>query len=232
MMIAVERDDNETTTTTTRRRRGRREYALGAVPRSGGGLHDDDRMLLGRVYRDASSVFEFGLGESTLIASHVGVPRYSGVDSDPAWVKTAREMSSREDNSSHFRFAFADIGPTRAWGKPIDGADPKIPFSYQSAPLYGEVMPFDVYYVDGRYRVACLCASMLHAMDRGGDCSAEYDVVLEVGDIVNRSSLLAIFRKKTTSTEDDIVRIWEEHGAGRDVGRRETGMMNVVDSGR
>ena len=222
MMIAVERDDNETTTTTTTRRRGRREYALGAVPRSGGGLHDDDRMLLGRVYRDASSVFEFGLGESTLIASHVGVPRYSGVDSDPAWVKTAREMSSREDNSSHFRFAFADIGPTRAWGKPIDGADPKIPFSYQSAPLYGEVMPFDVYYVDGRYRVACLCASMLHAMDRGGDMSRilfgvhdwgrrEYDVVLEVGDIVNRSSLLAIFRKKTTSTEDDIVRIWEEH---------------------
>ena len=44
------------------------------------------------------------------------------------------------------------------------------------------------------------------------DCGRKgYNVVLEVGDIVNRSSLLAIFRKKPTLTEGDIVRIWEEH---------------------
>ena len=55
-----------------------------------------------------------------------------------------------------------------AWGNPIDNANPKIPYSYQSAPLYGKAMPFDVYMVGGRYRVVCFCPSMLHAMDRGG----------------------------------------------------------------
>jgi hypothetical protein len=48
-----------------------------------GGLTDDkDRAMLGRMYGNAQSVFEYGLGESTRIADAVGVPRYAGLDSD------------------------------------------------------------------------------------------------------------------------------------------------------
>jgi hypothetical protein len=78
---------------------------------SNGGLTESDRALLGEVYYNASSVFEFGLGESTQIAAHVGVPRYSGVDSDARWVTQARAKAAK----NHFRFYFADIGQTHDW---------------------------------------------------------------------------------------------------------------------
>ena len=161
-------------------------------------------MLLGRLYRNASSVFEFGLGESTSIASYVGVPRYSGVDSDAVWVRKARERSGANDR---FHFTFADIGPTGPWGYPENNATAKIPYSYQTAPLYDELEPFDVYFVDGRYRVACICSSMLHAMSRGANMSFVlfgmhdwgrewYKVVLEVGDIVHESKHLVVLRAR------------------------------------
>jgi len=79
----------------------RREYHLGAA---GGGLTDSDRELLASIYFNSSSVFEFGLGESTHIAAYVGVPRYSGVDNDPVWVVKARDGAEMD----HFRFSFAD----------------------------------------------------------------------------------------------------------------------------
>ena len=46
-----------------------KEFDLSKWKNNGtGGLMDKDRVLLAQMYRNASSVFEFGLGESTLIA--------------------------------------------------------------------------------------------------------------------------------------------------------------------
>ncbi|KAL7563836.1 hypothetical protein ACA910_019566 [Epithemia clementina (nom. ined.)] len=128
-----------------------------------GGLNDADRVLLAKIYGQASSVFEYGLGESTLIANHVGVPRYAGVDSDPVYVSTARQQV----NNTHFRFYFADVGVTAAWGYPKQPLLPKNVWNYQLAPLMSELEPFDVYMVDGRWRQACLLATFLHASYRG-----------------------------------------------------------------
>jgi hypothetical protein len=79
--------------------------------RGTGGLVDDDRVALGELYFNANSVFEFGLGDSTLIAAALGVPWYSGMDSDAVWVAQARTTS----NMDHFRFYFGDTGQTGAW---------------------------------------------------------------------------------------------------------------------
>lgn len=79
-------------------------------------MDDADRLTLGDLYYNANSVFEYGLGESTLIAAHTGVPRYAGIDSDAEWVAQARKNSKLD----HFRFNFADIGAIQAWGNPID----------------------------------------------------------------------------------------------------------------
>ena len=106
------------------------------------------------------SVFEFGLGESTYIADHVGVPRYAGVDSDATWVAQARYQVAK-----HFRFSFADIGQTRKWGSPAEDLAKNI-WNYQIAPLMMEPLPFDVYLADGRWRVGCMLISFLHASAR------------------------------------------------------------------
>lgn len=198
----------------------RKKYEVGVSMRRGtGGLFDTDRTLLAEIYSSVDSVFEFGLGESTKIAAWVGVKRYVGIDSDAQWVTNTR----KEVNMDHFRFIFADIGETGSSGTPKNDKLQKIPLSYQSAPLNDEMEAFDFYLIDGRYRVACACAAMLHAMSRGGDMKKvkfgvhdypsrnEYHQLESVADIVQESEQLRVFQVKPSTTEQDIYQLWEEN---------------------
>ena len=44
--------------------------------------YDEDREVLGDISFHTDSVFEWDRGESTLIATEVGAPRYIGLDND------------------------------------------------------------------------------------------------------------------------------------------------------
>ena len=203
-----------------------------------GGLHDLDRLKLAAIYRNTTSVFEWGLGESSFIAAEVGVPRYAGIDSDPTWIKTARDESP-----DHFRFHLGDIGPTGAWGRPVRSRLQKSYLNYQFAPLLSE-KAFDVYTVDGRMRPACALIAFLHASGRGEteeekspivivhdyyhdihsqNCSNckkiqwqyVYHRIEEVADLIDHSrAMLAVFKRKAGVTDHDIIALWEEIGLG------------------
>jgi len=195
----------------------RKKLTLKGWNRGSGGLLDSDRLLIGELYFNATSVFEFGLGESTKIAAHVGVPRYSGVDSDALWVTKAREDASMD----HFRFYFGDIGKTRNFGNPTNESLQKIHYNYQIAPLAAESKAFDFYLVDGRYRTACACASFLHAMSHGGDMSrvmvavhdSDRDLyglhIGKVAKVVEKSKLLSVYKLNKNVTEEDVFHVWE-----------------------
>lgn len=182
-----------------------------------GGLFDSDRELLRDLYLSVNSVFEFGIGESTGIAALAGVPRYAGVDSDPEWVTKSRDKSKKD----HFRFYFADIGATKKWGHPINRKLQKIIYDYQIAPLDAEKEAFDVYLVDGRYRIACFCASLLHALKHRADMSKvkvaihdakRYSKILD--PIVNRrneSEKLIVYQLKVNTKEKEIFDLWSTY---------------------
>jgi hypothetical protein len=201
--------------------------------KTAGGLTDADRVMLADIYADADSVFEFGLGESTYIANHVGVPRYAGIDSDASWVTQAREKVS-----PHYRFYFADIGPTRQWGYPLSVL-PKSVYDYQVAPLIAEPLPFDVYMVDGRWRVGCMLLCFLHASARGADPNDTivlfhdnvqptfvpegyrppsgatrqyYRVADHLFHIFRHSgNILAAYKRKPSTTDEDIHALWLQY---------------------
>ena len=197
----------------------RKEFILDSTWKRGtGGLDDEDRKLLGQLYHNASSIFEFGLGESTLIAAETNVPRYAGIDSDANWVTSIRESIPHRE---HFRFYFADIGKTKKWGYPESSLTKNV-YDYQIVPLEAEKEAFDVYLVDGRYRVACLCLSLLHAMKHGADMEhvkvgihdayrREYQVVKQIGDLILETKNLRIFQLKNGVVEDDIVQLWQQY---------------------
>jgi len=185
--------------------------------RGNGGLDDADRQTLFDLYYNASSVFEWGLGESTKIAAKVGVPRYAGIDSDPVWVQQAREQAGMD----HFRFSYADIGATKMWGYAENSTLQKIALNYQVAPLLAEKKPFDVYLADGRYRVACGCIAFLHAIKYGGDMEKirvgihdnndalrKYGDFKEVGDIVIQNQRLWVYKLKPGITEEQLLDLW------------------------
>lgn len=185
---------------------------------SNGGLEWSDREYLGEVYRQATSVFEYGLGESTMIADHVGVPRYSGIDSDPVWVREASRKVA-----SHFRFYLGDIGKTAEWGFPLKKLD-KAYLNYQLAPLAAEPEPFDVYFVDGRFRFACMMASFLHASARKGskddqqtlvilhDCQRKvYHKADHLLNLTFASRKLCAYTRLPSTTDKQLFKFWKKH---------------------
>lgn len=216
----------------------RRVYNISDFPseyHTTGGLDDTDRALLGDIYSTANSSFEYGLGESTYIAAWTRMPRWSGVDSDSNWVVGVRD---KPIIPSHFQFNFGDIGQTQAYGWPKGfrlGFEPqrqdshlimgKMAYRYIVAPLVLERDSFDVYLVDGRWRVACACMSFLHAMSRGGDMEKvrvmvhDYDVVTrgydniekEIAVLERRSNKLAIFKLKPGIGEGAVADLYLRH---------------------
>jgi hypothetical protein len=195
-----------------------------------GGLTDDDRKLLAKMYRKADSVFEYGLGESTYIANEVGVARYAGIDSDVAWVD-----KTRKSVSDHFRFYYGDIGNTGTWGFPKNADLAKSIWQYQVAPLQAELQPFDVYMVDGRYRIPCVLLSFLHASSRGADPSdtivllhdcykkglsdeshknlnRHYQVLDAILEVVDHSrQLLCVYKRKKNTSDDMILDMYKQY---------------------
>mmetsp|Transcript_23673 Transcript_23673/g.42550 ORF Transcript_23673/g.42550 Transcript_23673/m.42550 type:complete len:100 (+) Transcript_23673:617-916(+) len=80
---------------------------------------------------------------------YVGVPQLAGVDSDANWVAEARDGSV-----DHYRFAFTNVGALGPLdGQPKNESLGKIPYDDQSGSLNNEMRAFDLYLVDGRYRV-------------------------------------------------------------------------------
>ena len=195
-----------------------------------GGLSNEDRLFLASIYGKANSVFEYGLGESTYIAETVHVPRYAGIDSDVVWVD-----STRKAVTDHFRFYYGDLGTTKFWGYPADEKLSKIQYQYQVAPLESELLPFDVYMVDGRYRVACALLSFLHASALGNkdpivllhDCYQEkyspaknrgdrkrisYQVMDEYFTLYNHSGgVLCAFKRPDLLSDETIYKLWTEY---------------------
>merc|ERR1711944_282827 len=104
----------------------------------------------------------------------------------------------------------------------------KIGYDYQVAPLALELAAFDVYLVDGRYRVACACMSLLHAMSRGADMSKvmvgvhesnlkRYGVAFggvafgKVANVVHKAEKLYVYKLKDGVTEKDIYEVWKDY---------------------
>lgn len=198
----------------------RRRVNFTEFPKGTGGLLDGDRDVIGDLYFHANSVFEFGVGESTAIAAATNVPRYTGVDSDATWISNARARAP-----DRYRFYFADVGATKLWGFPTsnsNGSRAKMSYNYQIAPLLTELEPFDVYTVDGRWRVACVMACFLHAIHTGGNRTttrvylhdyskrkAVYGMVQTVATIEKSSVLGVVLALKQSATEADLYTAWE-----------------------
>jgi hypothetical protein len=173
------------------------------------------------------------------MASTLKVPRFSGIDSDPQWIKDVRAKTL-----PHFRYYFADIGETGEWGIPKFPDLAKNVYNYQIMPLQAEPNPFDVYLIDGRYRVACAMAAFLHAGTSAAesasgskgpvviihDCfhqdhvgtdekdieqmqlRARYHVADHLLDLVDHSGhKVCVYRRKPTTTDEDLYKIWQEH---------------------
>ena len=98
---------------------------------------------------------------------------------------------------------------------------------YQLAPLLSELDSFDVYLVDGRYRVACVCVAFLHASKYQENKSSVsvllhdyrerpiYHAVEEFASVIETTpnGKLVRLQRKFNSTDEDIFNVWKRFRA-------------------
>jgi len=185
---------------------------------SQGGMTAIEQDLLAKTYGKSSSVFEWGMGSSTLIAEYMGIKRLVGVDSANPWVENVRDIIKHPN----YKLIHADIGRIVKFGNPRDQSM-KETWPFYSMEVDHETEPFDVYLVDGRFRVACAARALLHGRADSfvffHDFERDvYQVILEVADKVEevhskstKKNTFVMLQRKTAATDAEIEALWETY---------------------
>lgn len=112
-------------------------------------------------YGVAQVILEYGSGGSTVLASEMPGKTIFSVESDADWIAMMRGWFKAHPPVSDVRLHHGDIGPTKAWGAPVDDSQfrrwPSYPVSVWDRPDF--VHP-DVVLVDGRFRAACFLTTL------------------------------------------------------------------------
>ena len=221
-------------------------------PFTRGGLTPEEEKFLFQIFQNASSVFEWGAGTSTFLAHHAGVQRHVSVDSSAEWVGKVQEIMQNRTSSEingtktpnpysvthgtngtlpNWRIQHVNVGKVGGYGKPVDNSS-KSSWPLYSQAVIGESERFDVYYVDGRFRVACVLQALLHAAKTAASESEAdnsdsliaihdfqrkpYQSVLEFVDQIDRKGNLAVLRRKRNITnfsvmEAAVMEAWDKY---------------------
>ena len=177
-----------------------------------GGLSDEEKLFLQTIYAQAGSVFEWGVGSSTLIAERIGVKRFVGVDSAAEWINIMQEKVQ----NANYVLRHVDIGPVKMWGYPHHSSLHTWP-SYSMA-VDAERGSFDAYFVDGRFRVACACRALLHGHAESlvlvHDFERQhYHVLFDIALKVHQVGKLVVLRRKPGVSDATILDLWRQFQA-------------------
>jgi hypothetical protein len=103
---------------------------------------------------------EFGSGGSTCIAASRPKEWLITVDSSEEWLKNVAMATDQYPTKPET--VFVDIGPLREFGAPADiSTRPRWPSYHEQIWLRPECSNADLYFVDGRFRVACVLQCLL-----------------------------------------------------------------------
>lgn len=130
-------------------------------------MEDTGLALLGEHLAGVRVYVEYGSGGSSVMVAQAGVKRIYSVDSDKQFLKAVKQRLLNDGVPRRRYIAiYADIGPTREWGKPVDESHIKAWPNYCAAPwrklLKTGERP-DLVLIDGRFRVACFLITLLMA---------------------------------------------------------------------
>lgn len=127
-------------------------------------MPEAEAAALEEAYRNARVIGEYGSGGSTALAARDCTARIRSIESDAAWV--AQLQGWLDENAPEARgrvdLRHCDIGPTGAWGTPTAARFWRKFWTYPYALWAGGDFDPDLVLIDGRFRTACLAATMLH----------------------------------------------------------------------
>ncbi|WP_134724544.1 hypothetical protein [Paracoccus luteus] len=127
-------------------------------------MPDAEAEALRAAYRGARRIVEYGAGGSTLFAARHTDADLVSIESDETWARDIRDWMDRLGCARDgIDLRWVDVGPVGKWGMPTGpAAFRKFP-NYALAPWAGDAPMPDLVFIDGRFRLGCFAATLLHA---------------------------------------------------------------------
>jgi hypothetical protein len=110
---------------------------------------------------DANRYVEYGCGGSTLVALSESEAQIFAVESSSQWVAAVQTEADAGAARERLDVELIDLGPLGDWGTPLGYAHRRNFRSYVESP-WRRTETADLVLIDGRFRVAAFCCSMLH----------------------------------------------------------------------
>src|SRR5271170_6000014 len=138
-------------------------------------MKEQECMLFLSFLRNSDRYLEFGSGGSTILASCYVKRKVISVESSLEWLNKVREEPHGFVAPDFF---YINIGSIGNWGTPIDSSSKDKWVNYHSSIWDSLESSFsDLYFIDGRFRVACFAQICLHC---------KKDVVIGIHDFASR----------------------------------------------
>jgi hypothetical protein len=121
---------------------------------------------LRKLLETATCYLEYGSGGTTVMAASMNVPEVVTTESDRNWLAAVRHKLHLVGSSTCAELIHVDIGPTGGLGYPDSETNWKQYFNYPFGAwrhCSSRGLTPNVVLIDGRFRVACFLASLLHA---------------------------------------------------------------------
>lgn len=173
---------------------------------------------------DVNSYLEFGSGGSTFLSllNFKNMFKLVSVESDPNWISFLKnwKVISNACEDKKLYFEYVDIGRTGAWGIPVDDNAKKNFPDYSSKVFKHEYVKnnaYDLVFIDGRFRVACLLQTILNVpfttkiMIHDFCNRPEYHVVLKYIDIIEPIDTLCLFKIKDGFNKNDVISDYQKY---------------------
>ena len=117
---------------------------------------------LREAYEGAEVILEYGSGGSTVMAAEIGGKTVFSVESSKKWAKMMRRwFEAHPPDGGHVEIVPIWVGPVKKWGMPIDDSHsnrfPRYPLKIWD---HADFRQPDVVLVDGRFRIACVLATL------------------------------------------------------------------------
>lgn len=120
---------------------------------------------LAEAFGSVQCFLEYGAGGSTMLAARHNVPMIVSVESDTNFAKDVIRAVNRQGTESTLTMTTVKVGETGPWGMPVNrdrsNKWPDYSLSVWKAMEDKEISP-DLVLIDGRFRVACFLATMIH----------------------------------------------------------------------
>ena len=165
------------------------------------------RNFFDKYIADTDVFVEYGAGGATLHAARCASVVVS-VESDKEYLKLVKQQLAALALPAEMIMCFVNIGPTAAWGYPVlrRGWRAISGRGYAKAPwvvLEERSLKANFVLIDGRYRVACMLASLLNPFGANAvylfdDFSDRpyYDAVLDYIDVIERPGRSIVARRR------------------------------------